>query len=844
MNNIHQVIFNKSTQQFVVVSELAKSARKPKAVSAGSVDIVSILQNFSEKRPLGTTNNQTNRSDNKSSSWSVGVFVGKSQGATGFGVEGAVNVGKGHSNSDSTVQNLTEINSDSLKINTKETTTLKGAVANVKHLSLDTKNLHIESLQDTEKYDSKQTQAGVSGSVAIYGSGWGLSSQASQNKAKVNYAQVNQQSGFNIQESANINVQENTHLKGGMINAQGDKASHQMTTGTLTTEEIENRSDVKVSSLSVSMSSEMSKIATSAIGATLSALGNMRESERSQTKAAISDNINLTITDSEAQKQKTGKTAEETLQSLNRDTTNANQAVKKVDLVAIQEKQETVQVIGELSQSWTNRLVQPHLEEANKKRQEAEQLEKSNPEKSAQLKAEAQAIETKYGLGSYLQMGIRAATAALQGLATGNTNQAAVGLLSPYANKLIKEQTTNADGSINKEANLMAHAVLGAVESHITGNNVAAGALGAFTAEAAAPYLMQAMYGTDKPTELTESQKQNIANLSQIAAGLASGVTGDSTADFISGAEIGKRAVENNYLTKQEAERKRVLDEKAKAGTITTEEELERNAIAKKDIETDLALISVCEENRLSTQCQSERQKLEQAKFSYSGAEYTPTGYNYPTYTRYSDMYSDDYGKVATFSDRYDVLKNAKAKADSDFHNATGIDPSWFGRVDVANNVVASIAGTRLSTTEPSKATQIVPKSASANEKLPVVGKSIGYENQTVYLTGGEYRSNLYSKNWETADLSKAIDKFAGNNPRITVTEKGKRIYENPITKVQVVEDLNGKYFRIFNPNIQGRRAYLDLNGNIPSNKVSDNGKSMGRTQGEYNQVTHFNIGE
>ncbi|QLB42322.1 hypothetical protein HV560_05625 [Mannheimia pernigra] len=52
MNNIHQVIFNKSTQQFVVVSELAKSAGKPKAVSAGSVDIVSILQNFSEKRPL------------------------------------------------------------------------------------------------------------------------------------------------------------------------------------------------------------------------------------------------------------------------------------------------------------------------------------------------------------------------------------------------------------------------------------------------------------------------------------------------------------------------------------------------------------------------------------------------------------------------------------------------------------------------------------------------------------------------------------------------------------------------------------------------------------------------
>ncbi|WP_173664593.1 hemagglutinin repeat-containing protein, partial [Glaesserella parasuis] len=79
-----------------------------------------------------------------------------------------------------------------------ETTTLKGATANINHLALDTKNLHIESVQDTEKYDSKQTQGGVSASVAIYGSGSSVSAQFSRNKANVDYAQVNQQSGFNI----------------------------------------------------------------------------------------------------------------------------------------------------------------------------------------------------------------------------------------------------------------------------------------------------------------------------------------------------------------------------------------------------------------------------------------------------------------------------------------------------------------------------------------------------------------------------------------------------------------------------------------------------------------------
>ncbi|MDY2796010.1 VENN motif pre-toxin domain-containing protein [[Pasteurella] aerogenes] len=256
----------------------------------------------------------------------------------------------------------------------------------------------------------------------------------------------------------------------------------------------------------------------------------------------------MQITDSEAQKQKTGKTAEETLQSLNRDVANANQKLEKQDLQALQERQEMAQVIGELSQAGINHLVGDKLKEADKKRQEADAIEKENPEKATALRAQAQAIEAEYGLGSNLQMGVRAATAALQGLATGNVNQAAVGAVSPYLNKLIKEQTRNADGSINREANLIAHAVLGAVEAHFTGNNAAAGAVGALTAEAAAPLIMQTLYGTEKPENLTDSQKQNVANLSQIAAGLSGGLVGDSTGSFVAGAEIGKRAVENNLF--------------------------------------------------------------------------------------------------------------------------------------------------------------------------------------------------------------------------------------------------------------------------------------------------------
>ena len=239
------------------------------------------------------------------------------------------------------------------------------------------------------------------------------------------------------------------------------------------------------------------------MGAALSALGNTNESERSQTQAAISSNINVQITDSEKQKSLTGKTAEETLQSLNRDVANANQKLEKQDLTKAQERQEMAQTIGQISEDWLQFAVGDKLKEADKKRQEADAIEKENPEKATALRAQAQAIEAEYGLGSNLQMGVRAATAALQGLATGNVNQAAVGAASPYLNKLIKEQTGD-----NKEANLIAHAVLGAVEAHITGNNAAAGAVGALTAEAAAPLIMQTLYGTEKPENLTDSQKK------------------------------------------------------------------------------------------------------------------------------------------------------------------------------------------------------------------------------------------------------------------------------------------------------------------------------------------------
>lgn len=99
------------------------------------------------------------------------------------------------------------------------------------------------------------------------------------------------------------------------------------------------------------------------------------------------------ITDSEAQKQQTGKTAAETVQSLNRDVANANQKLEKQDLTKAQKRQEMAQTIGQISEDWLQFAVGDKLKEADKKRQEAGAIEKENPAKATALRAQAQAIE-------------------------------------------------------------------------------------------------------------------------------------------------------------------------------------------------------------------------------------------------------------------------------------------------------------------------------------------------------------------------------------------------------------------------------------------------------------------
>ena len=280
-----------------------------------------------------------NRSENKNSGWSVGVFLGMNGNSYGFGVEGSAQVGKGRENTDTLTQRHSYLNAENTRIQTGQDVNFKGANLNTGRLEADIKgSLLLESRQNSNHYDAKQEQAGAGFSVAIYCSGSNAQASYSQNKAKMNYAQVEEQTGFHIGEGGmSVNVGGNSHLAGAVIESEADKARNHFKTTSLTHSDIENHSEVEVKSFSAGMSTNMAQTAKMAMASAVSALGNKHESASSQTKSAIGENIQIET-----------KTPEN-LTALSRDTQNANQKVKSFDLTEIKEQQEAAQVAGELA---------------------------------------------------------------------------------------------------------------------------------------------------------------------------------------------------------------------------------------------------------------------------------------------------------------------------------------------------------------------------------------------------------------------------------------------------------------------------------------------------------------
>ena len=584
-------------------------ARDEKLTFEG-VDANAKLMALSGKKGIeikGVKDEEHQHTKNKSAGGSVGVFVGTNGNSYGVGIEGSVNAAKGKSNSDSERWQNSHLQADKLITNSEAgNLSLDAANLNAKRWEADIQNLTITSRQDTEKYESKQTSASASGSVA-QGAGGGASVSTSYNKAKVDYAQVNEQAGIRVGEDGmNANIHNHTQLNGAIIESDADASKNHFKTKSITATDIENKSEIKTESASMSAGSGGVN-PMQALSSALSLLGNTNESARSTTQSAISDNIQIETE------------TPENLTALSRDTKNANQRVEKQDLQKVQERQEMAKVIGDISNNAISIATYNEREKINKLGLEKFKLEEQakalkgqagNEQQLAAIKQQLTSVQAEitktqgeidrtYGIGSEKGMAIRAVTAALQAAAQNDTAGSLVALASPYLNKTIHEMTAG-DTAKDKATNLMAHALLSAVEFQVTGKDPLTGAVAGVTGEVTAQILTQAIYNKT-PNQLTANEKENISTLSQLAGGLASaltakanGTTTEQGGNFLaaaSGAGTAKRAVENNFLSDASRARLNALKTKYHRGEkLTNKEKLEFRDLIESDQRSDVLL--------------------------------------------------------------------------------------------------------------------------------------------------------------------------------------------------------------------------------------------------------------
>ncbi|WP_342755004.1 hemagglutinin repeat-containing protein [Pantoea sp. MBD-2R] len=491
------------------------------------------------------------RGSNSSKGGSVGVGITAGSGGTGFNVSASVSAGKGHENADSVSHRETTLNAgNQVTIISGRDTILTGAQVSGETVKMDVgRNLTLTSEQDRETYDSKQ-QSASAGAGYTSGAGTATASvNASRDKMNSDWQSVTEQTGiFAGKGGFDVTVGEHTQLDGAVIGSTAAAEKNKLDTGTIGWRDIRNEAAYEVEHQSVGVSTGGSigdQFKGNMAGNLLAGL-NGSDSASSTTHSAVSEGT-ITVRDQEKQTQD--------IAQLSRDVENANPGLDKIfDAEKERNRLKAAQLVAEIGAQ--------AMDIASTEGQIAGEKAKRDPAKLSEAKAQLESkgkaftdddvakqaynnAMASWGTGSAIQQGISAATAAIQGLAGGNIAQAVSGAAAPYLAEQIHKLTTDANGKVNTEANLMAHAVVGAVTAYAAGNSALAGASGAVMGE----YIAQQMYrGVDRK-DLTEDQKQTISALGTLAAGLAGGVVGDSTADAVAGAQAGKNAVENNALS-------------------------------------------------------------------------------------------------------------------------------------------------------------------------------------------------------------------------------------------------------------------------------------------------------
>ncbi|EEM8546713.1 filamentous hemagglutinin N-terminal domain-containing protein [Salmonella enterica] len=522
---------------------------------------------------LSALNTETLSGKNSSHGGSVGVGINVGQN-TGITVSAGVNAAKGHENGTTLIHTNTNLDAGHhVTLNAGRDATLKGAQVSGEKITADVKrNLTLQSGQDSDHYDSKQQSAGAGASYTWGAGGPSASVSLSQDKINSNFDSVKEQTGlFAGKEGFDVTTGQHTQLDGAVIASTADKTKNRLDTGTLGFSDIHNQADFSAQHQGITAGtggSTGSQLLTNMATDTLSGV-NTSGHDSSTTHAAVSDG-SLIVRNTADQTQD--------ISALSRDTDHAANGLSPVfDKEKVQRQLQQAQMVSDISSQILDiyntheavsatRKVTKEMQEASARENARTQAEKeltAEQKKNPSLKIDEERITQRawqnlYNqalkasdarVGDPVRQAVTASVAVLSGLAGGDIKAALANGAAPYLATGLKRVTGGDTPSDEQMAvRLMGHAIIGGVVAELNGAPASGGAAGAVTGEAAA-MTISGLYFGKPPSELSESEREQLSGMSTVAAALAGSLASASSSGTVAGARAGKNAVENNFLS-------------------------------------------------------------------------------------------------------------------------------------------------------------------------------------------------------------------------------------------------------------------------------------------------------
>ena len=283
---------------------------------------------------LSSENKSTTIEDYKAKSGSIGASLSKE----GYGIGASYGKEKGQIEETTITHTPSDITAkDTVALSGGNDTLIRGGTVRGNKVTANAGRMSIESEQDKKNYKETGKTSGLSISYTP-GSAVTVSGGKGKTNTDSTYESVTKQAGIYAgKEGYDIQVKNNTRLKGAVIDSQAEKEKNRITTGTLTWENIDNKAEYKASGKEISYSTGAG-VPLNALGL-LSNMGpTVKDKEGTATTSAVSKGT-LTITDKENQKQD--------IEKLNRDTEdNLNKLKEIFDKTKVEEKQELIHMMN------------------------------------------------------------------------------------------------------------------------------------------------------------------------------------------------------------------------------------------------------------------------------------------------------------------------------------------------------------------------------------------------------------------------------------------------------------------------------------------------------------------